>query len=516
MPNNLATLVATLGEPPTPEGLAALAGTADWLEVRADLTGDLDPAPLRAAFAGPLLYTLRSRAEGGAFEGSAERRRRRLLLAAERYDLVDLEAERDASPELLAAVPPERRLLSWHGPAAPLEDLQARCERMTAVPARAYKLVPAATQAGEELAPLQLLHGLGRTDVAAFASGPLGLWTRIVAPRLGAPLVYAAAGARAGAPGQPPLARLRADYALPELPPVEALFGVVGNPVAHSLSPRLHNAAYRALGLPFLYLPFHAQSLGDFWLEIVESGVLDGMGLPLRGLSVTAPHKEAALALAGAESPLAARIGAANTLVCRDGVWEAEATDPDGVLLPLAERGIAPAGLAAAILGCGGAGRSAAVGLAAAGAKVTLFNRGIERGLKAAAELGLPFRPLAELDPARFDLLVHATPREQRPGEAMPLDAERLRPGTVLIDMTYGEAATPLLEAAAARGAVTVDGREVLLGQALAQFRLMTGRELPREVGRRALGLDAQALVEGVSSERPPAGVSGPGRAGPG
>ncbi len=179
------------------------------------------------------------------------------------------------------------------------------------------------------------------------------------------------------------------------------------------------------------------------------------MGLPLRGLSVTAPHKEAALALAGAESPLAARIGAANTLVCRDGVWEAEATDPDGVLLPLAERGIAPAGLAAAILGCGGAGRSAAVGLAAAGAKVTLFNRGIERGLKAAAELGLPFRPLAELDPARFDLLVHATPREQRPGEAMPLDAERLRPGAVLIDMTYGEAAD-----AAARGGGGAGGRD--------------------------------------------------------
>ncbi|HEX5758037.1 MAG TPA: shikimate dehydrogenase, partial [Thermoanaerobaculia bacterium] len=145
--------------------------------------------------------------------------------------------------------------------------------------------------------------------------------------------------------------------------------------------------------------------------------------------------------------------------------------------------------LAAAVVGCGGAGRAAAVGLAAAGARVTLFNRGIERGLKAAAELGLPFRPLSDLDPGQFDLLVHATPRQQRPGEPLPLDVERLRPGTVVVDMTYGEAPTALLEAAAARGALAVDGREVLLAQALAQFRAMTGRELPREVGRRALGL---------------------------
>ena len=177
--------------------------------------------------------------------------------------------------------------------------------------------------------------------------------------------------------------------------------------------------------------------------------MLEALGLPLRGLSVTAPHKEAALAVAGAESPLAARIGAANTLVCRDGVWEAEATDPDGVAAAAAERGIAPAGAAPRRSWVRAApAASAAVGLAAAGARVTLFNRGIERGLKAAAELGLPFRPLAELDPARFDLLVHATPRGRGAGEPLPFDVERAAPGRgASIDMTYGEAAD-----AAARG----------------------------------------------------------------
>ncbi len=494
-----ATLVASLTEPPA---AAALAGVADWLEVRADLVGDLDPARLRAGFPGKLLYTLRSRAEGGAFDGSPERRRRRLLEAAGRYDLVDLEAERDLTAEVLAALPPAARVVSWHGAAAAPDALQARFERMARVPAALYKLVPAAAQAGEELAPLFLLAALGRRDVAAFASGPLGLWTRVVAPRLGAPVVYGAAGAVPAAPGQPTLARLRADFGLPDLPPAAALFGVVGNPIAHSLSPRLHNAAYRALGVPALYVPFYAPSFGDFWLEVVESGALETLGLPLGGLSVTAPHKEAALGIAGAESPLAARIGAANTLVCRDGVWEAEATDPEGVLVPLGERGVDVAGRAAAVVGCGGAGRSAAIGLAAAGARVTLFNRGIERGLKAAAALGLPFRPLSELDPEEYDLLVHATPRGRGPGEAPPIDVERVRPGAVVLDMAYGEAPTPLLVAATARGALAIDGREVLLGQALAQFRMMTGREMPREVARQALGLPDVEAAEPRAAAR--------------
>ncbi|HYX24349.1 MAG TPA: type I 3-dehydroquinate dehydratase, partial [Thermoanaerobaculia bacterium] len=338
-----ATLVATVTTLPE-GGLASLAASAlegvDWLEVRGDLVGDLDPAALRS-FPGKLLYTLRSRAEGGAFDGSAERRKRRLIEAASRYDLVDLEAARDLLPEALKAVPAERRVLSWHGPAADFDGLKATFERMAVVPARLYKLVPTAAQPGDEVPALQLLRSLDRRDVIAFATGAGGAWTRFVAPRLGAPVVYGALCEVPGAPGQLSIERLRTDYGLPGLPPVAALFGIVGHPVAHSLSPRIHNTAYRALGIPALYLPFDAESFGDFWLEVVENGVLEALGFPIRGLSVTTPFKEAALAVAGAESPLAGLIGAANTLVWNQGVWEAEATDPDGVVLPLRDRGIA-------------------------------------------------------------------------------------------------------------------------------------------------------------------------------
>jgi 3-dehydroquinate dehydratase/shikimate dehydrogenase len=463
----------------------------DWLEVRADLVGDLDSSRLARLFPGKLLYTLRSRAEGGSYEGSTERRKKRLIEAAGRYDLVDLEAARDLVPEVLKAVPPEKRVVSWHGPAPGLDGLKATFERMAAVPAALYKLVPTAAQHGDEIPCLLLLQSLGRRDVIAFAAGPCGAWTRFVAPRLGAPVVYGMLGEVPGAPGQISIERLRRDYLLPDLHPIQALFGIVGNPVTHSLSPRIHNTAYRALGLPAAYLPFHTESFGELWLEVVENGALEALGLPIRGLSVTAPFKESALAVAGAESPLAELIGAANTLVLNRGVWEAEATDPDGVVLPLRDRGIAIEGLEAAVVGAGGAGRSAAEGLAKAGARVTIFNRDPERGQSSAGRLKLPFLPLPDLDPSRFDLLVNATPLGRGDGGPLPFDTGRLRSGAVVIDLVYlMDRPTRLLTEAAARGAVAIDGREVLVDQARGQFRMMTGRDLPLNLARRVAGLE--------------------------
>jgi 3-dehydroquinate dehydratase/shikimate dehydrogenase len=487
-----ATLVATVTTPPGEDletWASALAGV-DWLEVRGDLVGDLDPAPLARWFPGKLLYTLRSRAEGGAFEGSPEQRRRRLIEAAGAYDLVDLEAARDLTLDVLRAVPAEKRVISWHGPAPGLEGLRATFERMALHPAALYKLVPTAVQPGEEIPALQFLHALGRRDVAAFAAGASGAWTRLVAPYLGAQVVYGSLGEVPGAPGQISIADLRRDYGLPELPRVEALFGIVGNPVAHSLSPRIHNKAYRTLGVPALYLPFHTSSFGDFWLEVVESGALDAIGFPVRGLSVTAPFKETALAVAGAESPLVDLIGAANTLVWTQGVWEAEVTDPDGVVLPLRDRGLALAGMAAAVVGAGGAGRSAAAGLGQAGARVTIFNRDPERGRSSADHLKVDFLPLSDLDPSRFDLLVNATSLGREADDPLPFTVDRLRSGAVVIDLVYLiDRPTRLLVEAAAHGAVAIDGREVLIDQARGQFRLMTGRDLPLALAQAAAGL---------------------------
>ncbi|MEE8525086.1 MAG: type I 3-dehydroquinate dehydratase [Thermoanaerobaculia bacterium] len=486
-----ATLVASLTTPPSEDGdeLRQLPETVGYLEVRADLVGDLDPDWLRDRFAGGLIYTLRSRAEGGEAETSKGGRRKHLAAAAEGFDLVDLEADRDFGHQLMRAVAAERRLLSWHGPIKSLGSLKRRCEQMTVTAARFYKLIPTARQDGDSLHPLTLLHSLGRDDVIAFASGEAGVWTRLVAPYLGSPLIYGSFGDVPAAPGQLSIDRLIDDFGFPELPPVQGLYGIVGRPVSHSLSPRLHNAAYRELGFAGLYVPFHAQSFGDFWIDIIESGNLELFGLPPRGLSVTAPYKEAALAVSGASSPRAEHIGGANTLVWNEEVWEAETTDPDGVTHALEAAGVEIRGAAAAVVGCGGAGRAAAYGLQLRGAEVMLVNRHEGRGRKAAQELGLPFTTLADFVPDPYRVLVNATALGHRPDDDQPFDVERLDREAAVVDMVYAAGETPLAAAARARGCTVVDGRTVLLHQAFRQFHLMTGHQLDKELGTRLLSL---------------------------
>jgi 3-dehydroquinate dehydratase/shikimate dehydrogenase len=471
-----ATIVASLTSPSELESLPA---EVRCLEVRADLTGDVDPDWLRDRFRGELLYSLRSRAEGGACKSSGAERRARLLAAARRWDLIDLEAG-DLAPEILGQIPAERRALSWHGPAAGLGELRARWERLAGTAARLARLVPTAEEAAEALAPLRLLRELGRSDVVAFASGPAGWWSRLLALRLGAPFVFAAAGEESG---EPAVARLVGDYGLPALPPVEALYGILGRSTAKSLSPRLHNAAYRSLGLPALYLPFLTQSFGFFWGELAD-GALADLGWPLRGLTVMAPYKESALAVVARASRMAQQAGAANTLLRHDGSWSADTADAEGVLAALASRGVDVAGRRVAVVGCGGAGRAAAAGLQAAGAEVTLVNRGSERGRYASQLLGLPLVPLAEFDPRPFSLVVHATSLT----EELPFAVSRLDQEAVVVELVYGEAPTPLMTAAAGRGGIAIDGREILLVEVQRQFQMMTGRRMPAGPARTLVG----------------------------
>lgn len=492
----IATLVASLTEAPSASGdeVRALSELADCLEVRADLVGDLGVDWLRERFAGELLYTLRSEAEGG--RGTVEPERRAALLSAARgYDLIDIEADRDLGRAVLEAVEPRRRLVSWHGRARNLKVLQGRLRQVSGVEARLYKLVTEVRNSGEELVPLELLLGEGRRDIAAFSMGVVGAWTRLVAPRMGAPWIYGAAGKLAAAPGQPSVERLRVDYGVPNLRRASRLFGVVGHPAAHSLSPRLHNAGYRDRGEEALYVAFDAPSFETFWREIVLSDFFDRAGLPLSGLSVTAPHKAAALAAASEAGDLARGTQGANTLLpCRNGAatrrWRAESTDPEGVVGPLRRGGIDPEGREAVVIGAGGAGRAAALGLAAAGAEVALANRTESTGRAAAESLGVAFVPLEELKPGDFDIVVNATSLGHRADDPFPCDPAALRASAAAVELVYGGGPTPWSQTLAARGMMVVDGREVLLHQGLSQFEAMTGRALPFAVGAAALGLE--------------------------
>ncbi len=254
--------------------------------------------------------------------------------------------------------------------------------------------------------------------------------------------------------------------------------GVCGWPVAHSRSPQMHNAALAALGLGdwrYVRLPLPP--------ELFAETVRALSAAKFRGVNVTIPHKQAALAVADRASEAARAIGAANTLTFEEGAIHADNTDAPGLLDALGED---PAGRSALVLGAGGAGRAAAWALHGAGAKVTVWNRTPERAQALATDLGV----LATGAPEPADIVVNCTSVGLRDPEAtfkaLPLEADDLGAGSLVVDMVYRDGGTRLLEVARTRGARVVDGLEVLVAQGAASLERWTGLEAPREAMREA------------------------------
>src|ERR1044071_2652159 len=467
-----ASLIAILFEPPSPDGaeLTALPDAVDWLEVRADRVGDIDPEWLRDHFKGRLLYSFRN--------GSSLNRHERLKSAAPFYDKTELEIGTDTSEELLELVPVEKRLLSWYAKVNDLSELNDRFTQLSSVPASAYKIVTTAETIAEEFLPLSLLKSLNRTDTIAFANGPLGFWNRIIALHLCAPAIFGLVAGGSVAEMEPAIGKLIADYGLPEVTPAKELFAIIGNPIFHSLSPRLHNASYRATNHAALFVPLRVDSFSEFWREFVTSRKLDDFGMPINGMTVASPHKEEAVATAKMVSNMVQQTEATNILVRNNGWWTADTTDPDVVYTASRDRSVSVKQKRAAVIGCGGAGRAIAAALVQSGAGVTLINRGAERGEHAAALLGLPYIPLRDFDAEGYDIVVNATP-VGRDTDEVPFELDRLNDDAVVIDLVYGARPTPSFDTTRARHQLAIDGRDVLVTQVSHQFQLMTGKEMP-------------------------------------
>ncbi|MEO8604839.1 MAG: shikimate dehydrogenase [bacterium] len=265
--------------------------------------------------------------------------------------------------------------------------------------------------------------------------------------------------------------------------------GIIGDPVAHSRSPAMHNAAFAALGLDWVYVPFAVDAAA------VGSAVAAVRALGLAGVNVTVPHKEAVLAHCDALTPLARRVGAVNTIVNRDGRLLGDNTDVYGFAQTLRETRQRLRGRHAVVIGAGGAARAVLVALADAGvARLTLANRTPararalakrRRGMRVAV---VPLAALAEATTLADAAVVVNTTSAALSGSDFPNLAYDATPrGCLFVDLLYGHA-TPFLAGAARAGRRHVDGGAMLLHQGARAFTLWTGRRAPIAVMRAALG----------------------------
>lgn len=262
------------------------------------------------------------------------------------------------------------------------------------------------------------------------------------------------------------------------------LFGIIGSPVEHSLSPAMHNAAFAALGINGVYIPMRVIDLQD--------GLRGLRALGFIGVSVTVPHKVAVMAFLDAIDPVAQKIGAVNTLYFQEQpddtpLCKGYNTDWLGSNQALAEE-IDPQGRTVLIIGAGGAARAVGFGLLEAGARILLTNRTETKGRELADELNCTFVPTADLPMVQADALINTTSVGMAPlDDALPIRAELLGNFSVVMDIVYAPLTTKLLQAAAGHGCRTIDGLKMLQYQGAAQFKLWTGADVPGAVLRNAL-----------------------------
>ena len=433
--------------------------------------------------------TCRRRPGGGHFDGSIAEELQLLMAAAQAgCALVDLEIE---SAELLDEASREGFRAALHAAGALLivsshdftatGDMSAAVERILRHGPDVVKAVSTANTLADNLTVLaEIRRRAPHTPIVGIAMGEQGLASRVLGPRQGALFTFAAPDACSGtAPGQATVRTLEELYRIRSIGRETRILGVAGNPIAHSLSPAMHNAAYAELGVDAVMLPLRVTAVDDL-LRLVR-------GLPLAGVAVTMPLKQQVLPLLDDVDPLVARIGASNTLrLGDDGRLAGFNTDVDGVVRPLKRR-IPLAGARIAVLGAGGAARAAVFGLVEAGAEVFVINRTEATAQALAAEAGAQTLAIGELARQRFDVLLNTTPCGMKGvAERLPIGEEQLNAGLVF-DMVYNPMETPLLQLARARGLATIGGIEMFVQQGMRQFELWTGKAAPEATMRRVV-----------------------------
>ena len=440
-----------------------------------------------------ILATCRRHQNMGRFNGSIEEQLRILeaaIAAGAKAVDVEIESAEDCGPRLKALQSHAYVLLSYHnyGGTPPVDAVMRRMQR---VPADGYKIVTTAKKPSDNYKVLEIARSYPKLDTVLLAMGETGFPTRVLSPGFGGIYTYAAPNAAAGtASGQVSASQLRNLYRVEKISRDAKIYGVIADPVRHSISPAVHNRAFQARRCDAVYLPFwvHAVQLKDFFLLATK--------LPISGFSVTIPHKQRIIRYLDVVEPLARRIGAVNTVWRKSGKWRGTNTDICGVTGPLAKR-LRLGKASALIVGNGGAARGAVYALADAGVKLAITGRNLDRVRVLARAVGAELLTREQADTRMFDVLVHATPLGMAPRAGECFFSGRI-PAKLVFDMVYNPLETLLLRKAKSQGAECVNGLEMFIEQAVRQFEIFTGENAPRAVMERA-ALEALAQMQDQS-----------------
>ncbi|MCU1326484.1 MAG: shikimate dehydrogenase / 3-dehydroquinate dehydratase [Bryobacterales bacterium] len=432
-----------------------------------------------------VLATCRRHQNHGKFNGSIDEQLRVLSAAIEQgARAIDVEIETaEVVPERCAELRTRAHLIvSWHHfeTTPPLDPV---IRRMRKVPADVYKVVSTARKPSDTGRILAAARLSPKIPLVTLAMGETGFPSRVLSTAFGSVFSYAApAHVQGTAPGQVNARQMRTLYRIDKFTKAAKIFGVIADPVRHSISPHVHNRAFQSRRMDAVYVPLlvNQNQLRDFFQFAEE--------LPLSGFSVTIPHKRRILRYLDHVDPLAKRIGAVNTVVRKAGRWRGYNTDADAVSGPLAKLIKLPKSTAL-ILGNGGAARGAACALLDAGMKVSITGRNADRVRALARAVGAEAISHELAVAGHFDVLINATPVGMWPHQDECSFPGKI-PAEVVFDMVYNPLETLLIRNAKEQGKKVIPGVKMFIEQAVKQFELWTGETAPRSAMETA-ALDA-------------------------
>ena len=435
-----------------------------------------------------VIATCRRGASGGKFKGAIPAQLELLAKAAAAgCQMVDLELQTAAKckPEQLQKLRTRAALvLSFHDFRG-TKKLEETLAAMRKYPADFYKVVSTATTLYDNVTMMKFLEKESdRHSLVGVCMGEQGIVSRVLGVRAGSAFTFAAVNPQERtAPGQVTAQDLRNVYRIDQVDAATRVYGVAGDPVAHSLSPVIMNTAMRRENVNAVYVALHAKSLKDL-LACVRD-------VPIHGLSITMPYKQTILEHLDNTDTHTTKIGACNTVVrAQDGKLYGFNTDTAGVVRPLEQRlGIENARVL--VLGAGGAARAAVFGLKERGAEVFILNRTAETGQKLARQAKARTVKRADLKKLAFDVIINATPVGMKNPKESPLQESEIN-AKYVFEMIYDPAETQLIRLARLRGAQIIPGIEMFVQQAARQFEIWTGKPAPWDDMLRAVTVALQ------------------------